>query len=343
MRRRTASLAALVEPSDDQPGRARPASRGHHPGRHRAADRRRRQLRLLPGRHRGARRERLRAAAEPVVRHVRPGARVLPPARAGARPGAVAPPRPRRGRPAGGRQGHAGSGRSSPAPWSLGHRPRSARSITSQLLRRRLGDARRADRRVPRLRPGAPLARHHQRPRTVPGLRRGARRRRRRAHRAVRACWPPIGISTAGPYGFAVAVSPLFGVAWVAWRRQLRTDPGPPADWQEVTPNLGWLLLGSVFAAGLVNAGPVAANILAEPNQSDLVTAFGKGVLLARIPLFLFQAVQAALLPAPVTAGGAQRARRVPPRVPQADVHRRRRRRRRHRSAPTCSGRSSST
>ena len=106
-----------------------------------------------------------------------------------------------------------------------------------------------------------------------------------------------IGISTAGPYGFAVAISPLFGVAWVAWRRQLRTDPGPPASWQEVTPNLGWLLIGSVCAAALVNAGPVAANILAEPDQASLVTAFGKGVLLARIPLFLFQAVQAALLP----------------------------------------------
>ena len=106
-----------------------------------------------------------------------------------------------------------------------------------------------------------------------------------------------IGISTAGPFGFAVAVSPLFGVGYVAWRRQLRTEPGPPADWQEVTPNLGWLLLGSVFAAALVNAGPVAANILAEPGQDELVTAFGKGVLLARIPLFLFQAVQAALLP----------------------------------------------
>jgi len=106
-----------------------------------------------------------------------------------------------------------------------------------------------------------------------------------------------IGITTAGPFGFAVAISPLFGVAWVAWRHQLRTDPGPTADWNEVTPNLGWLLLGSVCAAALVNAGPVAANILAAHDQAALVTAFGKGVLLARIPLFLFQAVQAALLP----------------------------------------------
>jgi O-antigen/teichoic acid export membrane protein len=106
-----------------------------------------------------------------------------------------------------------------------------------------------------------------------------------------------VGVKTAGPYGFAVAISPLFGVAFVAFKGDLRTDPGPEASWQEVTPNLGWLLLGSVFAAGLVNAGPVAANILSDKSQSEQVTHFGKGVLLARIPLFLFQAVQAALLP----------------------------------------------
>jgi O-antigen/teichoic acid export membrane protein len=36
---------------------------------------------------------------------------------------------------------------------------------------------------------------------------------------------------------------------------------------------------------------------MADPGQKDLVTQFGYGVLLSRIPLFLFQAVQAALLP----------------------------------------------
>ena len=106
-----------------------------------------------------------------------------------------------------------------------------------------------------------------------------------------------IGIKTAGPYGMAVALAPLVGFGIVLGWGQLRTEDGPPATWREVTPNLGWLLLGSVFAAGLVNAGPVAATLLKEPNQKDLVTQFGYGVLLSRIPLFLFQAVQAALLP----------------------------------------------
>jgi O-antigen/teichoic acid export membrane protein len=86
-------------------------------------------------------------------------------------------------------------------------------------------------------------------------------------------------------------------VAVVYGRGSLRTDPGPDASWGEVTPNLGWLLLGSVFAASLLNAGPIATTLLADDSQSAEVTQFAYGVLLARIPLFMFQAVQAALLP----------------------------------------------
>lgn len=106
-----------------------------------------------------------------------------------------------------------------------------------------------------------------------------------------------LGVKAVGWYGMAVAVAPLVGVVAVAARRQLRTEPGPPAAWQEVTPNLGWLLLGSVMAAALVNAGPIAATVLADDGEAALVTLFGYGVILARVPLFLFQAVQAALLP----------------------------------------------
>ena len=106
-----------------------------------------------------------------------------------------------------------------------------------------------------------------------------------------------IGVSAAGPYGFAVALAPLVAVSIVAARGSLRTDPGPPAQWREVTPNLGWLLGGSVFAAALLNAGVVAATLLSDETERFLVTQFAFGVLLARVPLFMFQAVQAALLP----------------------------------------------
>ncbi|MEP7111866.1 MAG: lipid II flippase MurJ [Ilumatobacteraceae bacterium] len=106
-----------------------------------------------------------------------------------------------------------------------------------------------------------------------------------------------VGVKTVGLFGFAVALSPIPGVLWVKSKGALRTEPGPEASWSEVTPNLGWLLLGSVFAAALVNAGPLAATLLADADQKERVTQFTYGVLLARIPLFLFQAVQAALLP----------------------------------------------
>lgn len=83
----------------------------------------------------------------------------------------------------------------------------------------------------------------------------------------------------------------------VGSRGQLKTEDGPPADFSEITPNLSWLLLGSVMAAALVNAGPLGVDVLANSLEAEKVTAFGNGVLLARIPLFLFQAVQASLLP----------------------------------------------
>ena len=50
-------------------------------------------------------------------------------------------------------------------------------------------------------------------------------------------------------------------------------------------------------AAALVNAGPLAAKLLADDTQSAIVSEFSYAVLVARVPLFMFQAVQAALLP----------------------------------------------
>ena len=106
-----------------------------------------------------------------------------------------------------------------------------------------------------------------------------------------------IGVEVVGAYAMVVAAAPLLGVAIVLSRGALRTDDGPPASWAEITPNLGWLLGGSVLAAALVNAAPIGVDILADSTQAEAVTQFGNGVILARVPLFLFQAIQAALLP----------------------------------------------
>jgi len=106
-----------------------------------------------------------------------------------------------------------------------------------------------------------------------------------------------IGSRSIAAFAFAVVLSPIVAVIVVGARGQLRTDDGPEATFAEIAPNLVWLLIGSVMAALLVNAGPIGVDILAGTGEAAKVTAFGNGVLLARIPLFLFQAIQASLLP----------------------------------------------
>ena len=106
-----------------------------------------------------------------------------------------------------------------------------------------------------------------------------------------------FGVTHVGAYALAVAVSPLVAAGVVFVRGETKTDDGPPATFSEITPNLGWLLLGTIMAAALVNAGPLGVDFLANTIDAEKVTAFGNGVLLSRVPLFLFQAVQAALLP----------------------------------------------
>jgi O-antigen/teichoic acid export membrane protein len=105
------------------------------------------------------------------------------------------------------------------------------------------------------------------------------------------------GITQLSAYSLIIVITPVIGVTIVYFSGQLNNDPGPPAAWSEITENLVWLLGGSVFAAALVNAGPITVDLLGNKSDAIRVTQFGNAVLLTRVPLFLFQAVQAALLP----------------------------------------------
>jgi O-antigen/teichoic acid export membrane protein len=106
------------------------------------------------------------------------------------------------------------------------------------------------------------------------------------------------GVTAAGPYGILVGLPAVAAVLFSMRGQREVLEDGPEASWNELTPNLGWLLAGSVFAAALLNAGPLAANALKTSDaQNVLVTQISTGVIICRVPLFLFQAVQAALLP----------------------------------------------
>ena len=106
-----------------------------------------------------------------------------------------------------------------------------------------------------------------------------------------------LGTKSLLAYGLVVAL-PTPAAVLVAWRGQRGIlAPGPEAPWSELTQNLGWLVAGSVMAAALVNGGPIAASLLKHKDQKALVTQFTFAVVITRVPLFMFQAIQAALLP----------------------------------------------
>ena len=84
--------------------------------------------------------------------------------------------------------------------------------------------------------------------------------------------------------------------------------PGPDAPYTELSGALGLLLLSSVLAQSLSYAAFLAATILAKTEaQKDALAGFITGIFVARIPILLFQAVQAALLPKLAALAGAGR------------------------------------
>ncbi|MEZ5170895.1 MAG: hypothetical protein R3A49_09140 [Acidimicrobiia bacterium] len=114
-----------------------------------------------------------------------------------------------------------------------------------------------------------------------------------------------IGVGFAGPYGLVLGLAPA-AATLLALRGQhgLVTD-GPEAPWSELSTHLGWLLCGSVLAQTLAYAAIVAVNLLATDAEADAAGQFFTASLVTRIPILLFQAVQAALLPKLAGLAGA--------------------------------------
>lgn len=106
-----------------------------------------------------------------------------------------------------------------------------------------------------------------------------------------------IGVRTAGLYGIALGIAGLLAVPVALRVQRPRLEEGPESSWSEINTALGYLLMASLCAYGIMNIGPVLVQGLATPAEADLAGRFLPAVIVSRIPLFLFQAVQAALLP----------------------------------------------
>jgi O-antigen/teichoic acid export membrane protein len=115
-----------------------------------------------------------------------------------------------------------------------------------------------------------------------------------------------IGVRTAGIYGLAIVLPPIAALLISMRGQKHLLEPGPEAPYSELSTALGWLLLGSVLCQAISYAAYIAAVVLAKPSQTDLVGDLATGILIARIPLLGFQAVQAALLPKLARLAGAR-------------------------------------
>lgn len=119
---------------------------------------------------------------------------------------------------------------------------------------------------------------------------------------ALRIVGPILLVVTAmhgvGAFGLALVLAPLLAAAITAGRIGPLAQPGPPLAWREIAPPLLVLTGAAMLSQLIVNAAPIAAQVLAGPHEAEKAGVFIAALVLTRIPLFFFGAVQAAFLPA---------------------------------------------
>jgi hypothetical protein len=107
-----------------------------------------------------------------------------------------------------------------------------------------------------------------------------------------------LGVDNLLWYGLALAVPPLLASIVAVWGQHGLLEPGPEAQWSELSTNLTLLFLGSLLAQALSYAAALGVLVLAQGKlERDAAADFIVGFFIARIPILLFQAIQAALLP----------------------------------------------
>lgn len=112
------------------------------------------------------------------------------------------------------------------------------------------------------------------------------------------------GVSAVGWFGWLLPAG--LGLSVLATARHTRgmLAPGVPAEWAELSQALALLLVGALMAQLLINAAPIVVKLQANDAQRADAGRLLAGMVLTRIPLFLFGAVQAALLPGLAAALG---------------------------------------
>jgi O-antigen/teichoic acid export membrane protein len=106
-----------------------------------------------------------------------------------------------------------------------------------------------------------------------------------------------LHVRSPGAYGLALVAGSFAAVLTALARERGLVAAGSHSSNAEVTTALGSLLLASLATQFMFNGGTVIVQLLAKPSEQRAAGTFLNGRVLAFVPLFLFQAVTAALLP----------------------------------------------
>lgn len=106
-----------------------------------------------------------------------------------------------------------------------------------------------------------------------------------------------VGAEATSTIAAALVVAPLIAAVSTAGAPRALAQPGPPARLRTVAPALATLVGAAVLSQLIVNAAPIAAQLLAGNANPERVGTFIAALVMTRIPLFFFGAVQAAFLP----------------------------------------------
>ena len=108
-----------------------------------------------------------------------------------------------------------------------------------------------------------------------------------------------VGVKAVGPYGLLIGLPALAGRAHLAAGASTTcSTPGRRRRGARSRPTSAGCWSARCSPPPCSTPGPIAASLLTTSDADNvLVTQISTGVIIARVPLFLFQAVQAALLP----------------------------------------------
>jgi O-antigen/teichoic acid export membrane protein len=118
-----------------------------------------------------------------------------------------------------------------------------------------------------------------------------------------------IGWHSVAAVGWLYGLAPwiALGVSMIARRAQLKAPNVTVVRGDALVSALGLLLVSSVAAQLLVNGGPLIVQLLATPSERASAGAFLAALVLLRIPVYLFTAVQPSFLPAMATHAATDR------------------------------------